>query len=318
MNKPPATASVTIVTYNSESDIGPCLEAVLTQTHPVERIVVVDNASSDGTCGIVRRFDGPVTLLVNEMNIGFAPGHNQAIAHTKSDYVLVLNPDVILEPDYLSVILHYMEAHREIGSAAGRLVFAADPDVIDTTGLVMDAFRRARDRGTGEPAANWLQSGEVFGVSGAAAVYARRMIDDIRIDGQFFDEAYFAYKEDVDVAWRARLLGWKAYYAADARALHHRGWKYEGRASRKSKPLFLRRHSYQNRIYTMVKNEPAGWRLLLRLPALIGMELAMTGYAAVFEPGLLGCWAAIARTLPQMLRKRRILYRRIHDRNGSS
>jgi GT2 family glycosyltransferase len=140
------------------------------------------------------------------------------------------------------------------------------------------------------------------------------MIEDISLDGQFYDESYFAYKEDVDVAWRARLLGWKSYYLAEAKAVHERGWKYEGRRSRKLIPLFLRRHSYQNRIYTIIKNEPAGWGMLLSIPRLIALEIAQIGYITLFEPGLLKCWLTITRSLPRLLRQRAIIQRRIKER----
>ncbi|MBM7567984.1 glycosyltransferase [Paenibacillus sacheonensis] len=305
------TASVCIVTYNSESDIAACLEAVLSLSYPLERIVIVDNASSDNSCGVVRRFLDNVHLVENKANVGFAQGQNQAIALTSTDYVLTLNPDVRLDPNYLGKLIEVMESDRRIGSATGQLVLGSDPNIIDSTGIVMGKTRRVWDRGGGDPSSKWQESGELFGVSAAAAVYARRMIDDIKLDGQFFDETYFAYKEDVDVAWRAKLLGWKAYYAAEAKASHGRGWKYEGRKSRKSVPLFIRRHSYQNRIFTIIKNEPANWTLLLTIPRLLGLELLQVGYMLVFEPGLLKCWLTIARALPRLLGQRKSIQRRV-------
>ena len=299
------TASVCIVTYNSGSDIGNCLEAVLALSHSLERIVVVDNASDDDSREVVRRFGDKVLLVENPVNVGFAQGQNQAIAQTSSDYVLTLNPDVTLDSEYLGTLITVMEEDRRIGSATGQLVLGSDPTVIDSTGIEMGRTRRVWDRGGGDSVSLWEESGELFGVSAAAAVYARRMIEDIKLDGQFFDETYFAYKEDVDVAWRAKLLGWKAYYAAEAKAAHGRGWKYEGRKSRKRMPLFIRRHSYQNRIFTMVKNEPAGWTLLLSIPRLLGFELLQIGYMVVFEPGLLKCWYNIMKEMPRLLKKRR-------------
>lgn len=306
-----ATASVCIVTYNSESDIERCLQAVLRQSYPIERVVVVDNASSDGTRDVVRRFDSPVELIANEVNNGFAGGQNQAIGHTQTDYVLVLNPDVELHPDYLSRIIDYMERHPRTGSATGRLVLASDRNVIDSTGIEMGKSRKAWDRGAGEQASQWRQSGDVFGVSGAASVYSRRMIADISMDGQFFDEAFFAYKEDVDVAWRARQLGWQSYYVAEAEAVHERGWKYSGRKGRKQVPLFLRRISYRNRLFMIVKNEPGGGKLLLALPRLIGLEFLQIGYLVIFERELLKCWVELIRAFPRLLKQRKKLQSQI-------
>jgi len=312
-----ATASVCIVTYNSGSDIKRCIQAVMRQTLPATRIVVVDNASSDDTCEIVRGIQEPTVMLVdNRVNVGFAAGQNQAIRLADSDYALVLNPDVELGEDYLARIVDFMERHPDVGSVTGQLVLASNPDIMDSAGLEMGSTRKAWDLGGGEPASQWEQSRYIFGVSGAASVYRRSMVEDISMDGQFYDESYFAYKEDVDVAWRAQLLGWKSYYLAEAKALHERGWKYEGRRSRKQIPLFLRRHSYQNRIYTIIKNEPASWKMLISIPRLAGLELLQIGYIIVFERGLLRCWGNIFRRLPELLRQRAALKRRIAEKKG--
>ncbi|MBW7460186.1 glycosyltransferase, partial [Paenibacillus sepulcri] len=115
MSPAAATASVCIVTYNSASDIQRCIQAVLQQSHPVAGIVVVDNASTDNTCDIVRGFqESTVRLVANRDNVGFAAGQNQAIRQTDSDYVLVLNPDVELGTDYIACIVEFMEQHPEV------------------------------------------------------------------------------------------------------------------------------------------------------------------------------------------------------------
>ena len=228
------TASVHIVTYNSADDIIDCLKAVMTQNYPIAKIVVVDNASTDGCAEKVRDFCSQtfdsrsldfthIELIQNHENTGFAPAHNQAIVATDTDYVLVLNPDLTLAPDYISRLIARMEADPRIGSATGKLLLKADHGLVDSTGLRMNRARRAFDRGAGEPANQWTQSGTVFGVSGAAAMYSRRMINDISVEGDFFDADFFAYKEDVDVAWRAQLLGWQGYYDAEAIGYHERG-----------------------------------------------------------------------------------------------
>jgi len=308
------TVSVCIVTYNSAEDIIACLEAVARQTHPIERIIVVDNASTDGTAERVRQWSERVRLLANSENTGFAGGQNQAIAAAGGDYVLVLNPDVVLDPDYVSEIVAVMEQDPSIGSAAGQLVRADRPDIMDSAGLAMKRNRQAYDLASGEPAAKWGLPRDVFGVSGAAAVYRTDMIRDISYNGQFFDETFFAYKEDVDVAWRARRLRWTAKYVPAARAVHRRGWK---QGQRKSLPLFIRKHSYQNRFFALIKNEPAGWHWLALIPLLLVSEILKLGYIVLREPPLLGCWATIFRKLPEMLAKRRWLAARIKAVNRS-
>lgn len=295
------TVSVCIVTYNSAEDIENCLQAVFQQSLPVESIVVIDNASTDGTPERVRRFADQIQYIANEVNNGFAGGQNQAIRQTRSDYVLVLNPDVTLGKDYLSEIIRYMEQHPAVGSATGKLVFASNTEVMDSAGLGMKRTRNAYDLGAGEPAANWSTPQSVFGVSGAAAVYRTVMIRDLEFEGQFFDEHFFAYKEDVDVAWRAQKLGWSSYYVPAAHAVHHRGWKKGGRSS---VPLFVRQHSYQNRFFTLLKNEPIGWHSIRIVPLILITEALKLGYIILREPGLLFCWPTILRSLPSMLKKR--------------
>ncbi|QID16115.1 MULTISPECIES: glycosyltransferase [unclassified Paenibacillus] len=395
------TVSVHIVTYNSEEDIEGCLDCVLAQSYPIEKIIVLDNASSDGTVERLRRYEAGIArerdlradrerqagrqgqadegshygaeaaqlpsggararlvIIESAVNTGFAGGQNRALAEADSDYALVLNPDVRLHPDYVRGLAERLDRMPAAGSAAGMLVRqpeggvgmpaagasgaggsrpaaeapgagggkaaagapAAGPAsprralpqavrawldrlppeaVIDSTGLSMDAARQARDRGAGEPASRWLDGGEAFGVSGAAAMYRRRMMEHVSIEGEFFDETFFAYKEDVDAAWRAELLGWKSLYAPEARALHARGWKEGGRSGIS---LFVRRHSYENRFYTLIKNE----RSLLNLPAVIAIEILKAGYIIVKERDLAPCWKTIWNRIPEMRRKRRAL-----------
>ncbi|GIP21685.1 glycosyltransferase family 2 protein [Paenibacillus sp. J22TS3] len=311
------TVSVHIVTYNSVLDIEECLKAVAEQSYAIQQVIVVDNASVDGTLEQLRAlkkegFGGlNLRILVNEQNTGFAPAHNQAIHHTDTDYVLVLNPDVALGPHYTELLVKCMDKHPEIGSATGRLLLKANPDIVDSTGLIMNKACRAFDRGAGEPAMKWNQSGEVFGVSGAAAVYSRRMINDISIDGEFFDSDFFAYKEDVDVAWRAQLLGWRAYYHADAIAYHERGWK---KSSRNSIPLFIRQASYINRFKMIYKNEKSSDRLkgfIYRLP----FDFASSGYFLLREPAVLGAWKSFMTQLPQLKKKRAYIQQKRRERD---
>lgn len=312
------TVSVHIVTYNSAEDIIDCLSAVLAQDYPVKKIVVVDNASSDGSADKVRAFFHDLhsaslptlILLENDLNTGFAPAHNQAITGTNTDYVLVLNPDLTLAPDYISRLVARMEANPQIGSATGKLLLKADPALVDSTGLRMNKARRAFDRGAGESADQWKESGMVFGVSGAAAMYSRRMIEDISVEGEFFDADFFAYKEDVDVAWRAGLFGWKAYYDAEAIGYHERGWKTSGRSG---KAMFIRRISYINRYKMIYKNESSS-RLLLTLLYSLPYEVAAHGYSLLKEPGLLKAWSSFFAQRKALKRKRRYIQEKAKHR----
>lgn len=300
------TVSVHIVTYNSADDIEECLNAVLEQSYLIDRIVIIDNASSDDSTERVHSFvekisSNKIIVVQNPVNTGFAPAHNQAIGLTNSDYVLVLNPDVKLDEQYVERLIEYMERHPDVGSATGKLVLKSSLETVDSTGLVINGIWRAFDRGAGEQSSAYMKSGEVFGVSGAAALFARRMIEDISIQGEFFDADFFAYKEDVDVAWRAEILGWKAYYCAEATGTHERGWKKGGR---KSRPIFIRKASFINR-YKMIYKNLSGVDWLINVPMLLAYEMATHGYILLREPRVLGAWISFWRDFSTLRNKRR-------------
>jgi GT2 family glycosyltransferase len=297
------TVSVHIVTYTSAEYIEDCLSAVLRQSYPIEKIIVVDNASKDETLRKLAQWQDNCTIIQNKQNNGFAGAHNQAIRKTSTDYCLILNPDVVLDQDYVLRTVQALEQTPQAGSATGKLLFKADPTRIDSTGLIINQARRAFDRGAHQTSDKYLHSEEVFGVSGAAAMYSREMINDISLNNEFFDEDFFAYKEDVDVAWRAQLLGWKAVYEPSALAYHERGWKEGGRSS---KQLFVRRLSYINRYKMMVKNDQISSILKNIIPLLV-YECLSFGYALVKEPKLLGVWLDFYRKYPVLRQKRSLI-----------
>ncbi|MEC0264330.1 glycosyltransferase family 2 protein [Paenibacillus anseongense] len=294
------TVSIHIVTYNSSEHIDDCLNAIIMQSYPINQIVIIDNASKDNTLEKLQKWSDRILLVKNTKNNGFAGGHNQAIKMTDTDYCLILNPDVVLDKDYVLKTIETLENTPSAGSATGKLLFKADPTHIDSTGLIINKARRAFDRGAHETSEFFQLPEEVFGVSGAAAMYSRKMINDISLDGEFFDEDFFAYKEDVDVAWRAQLLGWKAQYEPSAIAYHERGWKEGGRSS---KPLFVRRLSYINRYKMIVKNDTISMMLKHIVPLFI-YECLSFAYSLLREPKLLGAWADFFRKYSDLRKKR--------------
>lgn len=307
------TVSVHIVTYNSGQDIERCLESVFRQRYPIQEIIVVDNCSRDQTRTILSKYQSRVRVILNEKNTGFAGAHNQAMRLTISDYCLVLNPDVVLHPDYVYLLMDFA-AKRDgdfpLGSLTGKLLRASDPRIADSCGITINRARRAFDIGSGRLSNDWSEVKEVFGVSGAAALYNMEMVKDMTYKDEFFDEDFFAYKEDVDVSWRAQLLGWKSFFVPEAVAFHERGWKEGGR---KSQSLFVRRLSYINRYKMIVKNDRLGY-ILRHLAPLSFYELLSLGYAVIREPQLLYAWLDLFRKLPELHRKRKwIMQKRRND-----
>ncbi|RKN82176.1 glycosyltransferase family 2 protein [Paenibacillus ginsengarvi] len=293
--------SVHIVSFNSEDYIQACLDSVLEQTYPISQIIVIDNASSDRTRIILGKFQNKIEVIVNSVNTGFAQAHNQAIHASNSNYYLVLNPDVILDREFVAKLVEVMMCHSNVGSVTGKLIRSQRQEIIDSTGLIINRARRAFDRGENQCAVKWKDKAEVFGVSGAAAFYRRTMVEEVSIEGEFFDEDFFAYKEDVDVAWRAQLLGWKAYYEPEAIAIHERGWKS---GSRKRQHIFVRRLSYINRYKMLVKNDRIVY-VIRHLMPIIWYEILSFGYVIFKEPLLLPIWIDFWTKIPKMLKKRK-------------
>jgi len=209
--------SVTIVTYNSGRFIRRCLESVLEQRYSDKEIIVIDNCSTDGTTDILEQFEDRCQIVYNEENAGFAAAQNQAIGLSNGDWVLTLNPDVLLLPDFIQVLVDAGHMDSKVGAVCGKLLtmtaafdIPAKP-VVDSTGIYFNPMLRHLDRGSQEvDNGHYLNYEYVFGATAAAALYRRQMIDDILIDGEFFDSDFFVYREDADVAWRAQLLGWRS------------------------------------------------------------------------------------------------------------
>jgi len=305
--------SVAIVTHNSESCLARCLESLLAQDWPALEIVIVDNASTDGTRRILRQYEGGVRVILNDSNRGFAGGQNQAIAATHGEWVLALNPDARLMPDFISRLMQAGAVDSRIGTVCGKLLRAL-PGLaiparaeIDSAGIYFTPSFRHFDRGLHQPdGSDYSRPAFVFGATGAAALYRRAMIDDISIEGEFFDEDFFFSREDADVAWRAQLMGWKCLYVPAAVGYHVRRVFPE---ARKSLPAAINQHGVKNRFLMRIKN--ASTRLYLRnfLPVTL-RDLCIVGYCLVRERTSLSAFGFIARNWNRALQKRRIIQRR--------
>jgi GT2 family glycosyltransferase len=258
--------SVTIVTYNSGRFIRRCLESALEQKYPFLEIIVVDNFSTDGTVDILELFEDRVRVFYNQENIGFAGAQNQAIAASRGDWVLTLNPDVLLMPGFIEALVRAGNLDPRVGSVCGKLLtmtagfdFPEEP-VVDSTGIYFTPNLRHLDRGSREiDNGHYLKYEYVFGATAAAALYRREMINDISLDGEFFDTDFFVYREDADVAWRAQLMGWRCLYAPYARGYHVRKVLP---GNRRALPAAINMHSVKNRFLLRIKN--VSWDLYRR------------------------------------------------------
>jgi len=316
---PSGSVSIAIVTFNSSRYIRRCLEAVMAQHGSPLDVVVVDNASTDDTPSILRGFESRIRVIRLDGNTGFAAGQNTAIEASRgTDWVLTLNPDVLLEPGFVQRLVESGASDSSVGAVCGKLLsiapgFQSLPQSrIDSAGMYFTPNMRHFDRGWHELDEHRYDAPEyVFGASAAAALYRRQMIDDVSIGGQFFDPDFFVYREDADVAWRAQLMGWRCFYTPTAVGHHVRTVTP---ANRGALPAFINMHSVKNRFLMRIKNATPSLYRRYWMPMTM-RDLVVMGGAMFWEPSSLPAFWRVAKCLPRALKQRRQIMsrRRVSD-----
>jgi hypothetical protein len=265
------TSTVIIPNWNGQHLLAPCLKALAAQTDQDHEVVLVDNGSQDGSVEWVRSHFPAVRVLAQARNLGFAAAVNQGIRASDSCYVATLNNDTEPAPGWLAELVTSAESAPRVGMCASKMLFADRPGVINSTGICVDRAGIAWDRRGGEvDDEREAAPVEVFGPCGGAALYRRAMLDEIGL----FDEDFFAYLEDVDLAWRARRAGWRCLYAPAARVLHrHSATGVEGSP-------FKSYHLGRNKVWLIAKNYPFGplWQYVLPL---ILYDVVAVAYALI-------------------------------------
>ncbi|MPZ21010.1 MAG: glycosyltransferase [Luteitalea sp.] len=296
-----------IVTWNSADVIAGCLASVRQQGGVAAELLVWDNGSRDDTRAQLDVLTRPGERIYVDANVGFSAAHNALIARSRGEYYVAVNPDVVLAPSFTSAIVDALERDPHAGSATGKLLRLDDPQIIDSTGIRMLPSQRHVDRG-----ADCVDTGQydrveyVFGASGAAACYGRRMLEDVRIGSEYFDEDFFAFREDADLAWRAQLLGWRCLYVPTARAWHRRRVTPERRLRL---PAEINRASVRNRFLLRLKNQTLGHALTFAAPGL-WRDAQVIGYVLLREHTSIPALVDVVRYLPRALAKRRTIMRR--------
>ena len=315
MNESPVTVTVIVLSWNSRGFLEECLASVLAQTHRQVELIVVDNASTDGSADFVSERFPEARLVRNERNLGFCAGNNVGLKLAQGACVLFLNADAVLQPSYLEKGLEAF-ADPSIGMVAGK-VLRFDRRTLDTTGQLMTRSRRVKERGYGDADRGQYDApGEVFSVCGAVALYRRTTIEAVCLDGEFFDEDFFAFGEDIDVGWRARRQGWRCAYRPAALAAHFRGGtqtvarKDHGRrAEMAHRPPDIQAHIIKNRYLSMIKNETAT-SFFINLPFILAWELVLWSWLIIFSSATVPILWGHRRLIGRALQKRRALLTR--------
>lgn len=327
--------TIQIVTWNSLKFLPDFLASIFAQTYRDFQILIIDNNSQDGTVKFLKADYPDVTVFQNNKNLGFSKAHNQGIKLLNSPYVLVCNPDIILEPAWLEIIMNRADdpKNEKFGSFGGKLLKMKIIDreindiektnIIDSCGLKIFKNHRVADLGAGEISENFNQEQEVFGHSGSLVLYRREALENCLLktkdqpQGEYFDEDFFFYKEDVDLAWRLQLYGWKSLLVPEATAYHARAisgsekqkfWQII-RNKKYQSPL-AKYHSYKNHLFLLVKNEFQANLVKYFFP-IFWYELKKIIYVLLFEWSSLKAWWEFLRLLPKMKRKRKLIFSRI-------
>lgn len=260
-------------------------------------VVVVDNASTDGTAALAHEH-GARLLRLSERR-SYAAAINAGIAATGGPAVLLLNADCTLGPDFLARARPRLEEDR-VGSVASKLLRSAGGEAIDAVGMTVDRRRKNGLVGHGRAASAYAAPGEAFGADGAAALYRRATLEACALGDEVLDEDLGLWATDADLAWRARLLGWRCVYEPGAVARHVRTYSP---STRDDVAEAHRRLQFRNRYLMWVKNETRPG-FLRDLPWILGYEAAALGHVLLRERHLLGGYRDAWRGVPAARRRR--------------
>jgi N-acetylglucosaminyl-diphospho-decaprenol L-rhamnosyltransferase len=257
--------TVAIVAYQSGDYLQACIDALAAQTFPTFEAVIVDNDSTDGSVERLRLPDARFRIERMGANLGFAAANNVAAKASAAPFFATLNPDAQPEPGWLGALVAAAARWPGAASFGSTQVSLSDPSVLDGVGDVWHVAGVAWRARLGRPVSDVPPEGEVFAPCAAAALYRSGPFRELG----GFDERFFCYCEDLDLAFRLRLAGWTAVQVPDA-VVRHAGSGISGRTSE-----FTLFHGHRNRVWTYVKNTPGLWMWLL-LPYHLAYDALMT------------------------------------------
>ena len=295
---------VSIVNWNGKKHLKDCLDSVLEQTYENFEVQVVDNASTDESVIFIRNNYPSVKLLVLDKNYGFAGGYNiafdQIIKSGIFKYIVILNNDTVVSDCWLKGLVMTAETDCQIGSCASKIIKFQDQQKIECAGFSIYNDCNPSALGFNSPEESFTKKMGVFGAMGAAALYRIAMLQDIKLNGEYFDSDFFAYNEEYDLSWRAKLKGWKCLFVPSAIVYH------KGKASFGKMPNFVRYLYERNRLWSIVKDVPLDL-LLSCLPYIIAYEALSLVYHTFKRdlPALLRGRAAALCGLRKMVSKRK-------------
>jgi GT2 family glycosyltransferase len=275
--------TIIIPNYNGKHFMEPCLASLDKQTCKDFRILVVDNASTDGSIEYMKEHYPDIRIIALDQNYGFSKAVNIGIRHSSTPYVILLNNDTIVDPHFIEEMKKAIEVSPRIFSVSSKMIQMYHPDLIDSAGDLYTLIGWGVCRGAGRPVSNYTKSDEIFSACAGASIYRRCVFNKIG----YFDENHFAYLEDVDIGYRAKIYGYKNMYCPSALVQHvgsgTSGSKYNA---------FKVKLSARNNIYVNYKNMPLLFLILNFIPLLTGylvkyLFFLKTGWGKEYKEGIL-------------------------------
>lgn len=298
--------SIIIITCNHGDSITKTLDSPASCNREKIEVLCIDNGSVDNTVENINQFKN-LRLICNRENTGFSAACNQGIANTSGDHILFLNPDAVLVDDALTQMTALLEnAPPDVAGVGPKLVRSAKgPDgkrIIDSAGISLNRENLSPfDLGRGQiDIGQFDRLEDYFGPSGACALYRRVALLDLAVEGEIFDNDFFAYYEDVDLAWRARLFGYRFLYAPGARVVHDR-------KNPESKSTDVQAMAFVNRYFCAIKNDI---RIKDHFPKTVAVEIARLGWRMLEQPGFSVALSHLQRHFKGMRQKRRLILHR--------
>ncbi len=315
-------AAIIIVNWNGKKILKTCLDSIQNQTYQNFEVFFVDNGSEDESADFVKKNYSQINLIELKENTGFAKGNNvgikKALENEKINYIIPINNDTRLEPDFVEKLINKAKKFPSSGSIAPKMKYFYEPDLVDSVGILIHKDGGGLSRGNKEEdRGQYDETEEVFGACGGAALLKRKMLEDIEYNGEYFDNDFFAYYEDLDLAWRARLRGWKSYSCPEAVIYHVHS------ATGVSYSPFKARHVNRNRFLVIIKNHPF-FQMLISLFILTPIRYCRLFNSMRCKKGpthelskktspltplkiALQGWLEVIKFLPRLLRKRKFI-----------
>lgn len=342
-----SVVSINLIVRNGKKYVSQCLESIFKQTYPhnLLELNILDNASVDDTVHLIKQFRNTtlgamkINLIESKKNLGVWPGQDELLKHTTGKYIVALSVDVRLDSNFVENSVKILEIDFKIGALQPKIYqdhaqVGYSPHfkgIIDTCGFKIFRSRRVVNIGHGEEDHGQYgkttstevfgTSEEIFAVEGAAPVFLKKALEDCRLktqDQKFSDLDFFWYGDDLDLAWRMRLFGWRQIFAPNVIAYHDRqttknlaggNWR-EFIKIRGQIPMFKRRLDWRNMILTIIKNDRFS-DLFRDLPRILWRQLKLWGYFVIFEPSMILEILTVVKLLPKMLERRREIMSRL-------